>query len=62
MCPDKDNTTETVKKKWKHLTEIDRYKIEGYKKAGLGNRKIAGRPKRATAPLTMRSGAVLWRK
>jgi IS30 family transposase len=41
MCLEKDCNKRNEKSKATHITEAERYKIEGYKEIGLSNRKIA---------------------
>jgi IS30 family transposase len=41
MCPQEKITIKTEESKGKHITEADRYKIEGYKQIKMSNREIA---------------------
>ncbi len=41
MCLQRNCNTEVVASKGEHLTEAERYKIEGLKQAKLSNRAIA---------------------
>ena len=41
MCLGVNSNTEEEKRKGRHISEQERYKIEGYKEVGMSNRKIA---------------------
>jgi IS30 family transposase len=64
MCPNENNNIEIEKRKGRHLSEQERYKIEGYKEIGMSNRKIAEALGKAHSGINkeIKRGEVLQRK
>jgi len=64
MCLEQDNNAKGEKRKGKHITEEERYKIEGYKEIKLSNREIARilNKSHSTINEEIKRGEVLHRK